>query len=189
MDVDLRASSRAFGFMLKPAISTPKRPTTFCLNFTVSCVAHASQASTGSSLTGFVRQGRSANDQCHLILRNPFELFPDFDLVSSEFLQILHHCTASEVYLRQRVCSRIDRGSLQAHSGLQHFVEASVACFLCSELSEEHADRLRLEIMVLPFNEMLCVPCVAAYFRNRYGCKTAKQDLDKALAPFEETEY
>jgi len=48
--------------MLKPAISTPKRLMTFCLSFTLNCAAHASQAqslSTGSSLTGFVSQGRS----------------------------------------------------------------------------------------------------------------------------------
>ena len=68
------------------------------------------------------------------------------------------------------------------------FWEVPMACFICSDWPEEHRDRLRLEIMDIPFHQMLCVPCVAAYFRNRYGCKTAKQDLDKAPAPFEETE-
>src|SRR5262245_42220270 len=55
-------------------MSSAKRPTTLCLSFTVNCAAHASQAqllSTGTSLTGFVLQGRSANDQWRNLIEKP----------------------------------------------------------------------------------------------------------------------
>src|SRR5882762_4539208 len=61
-------------------------------------------------------------------LKRTLRRTPSFDLVSKihssfpalrpRFLRsspILHHHTACELYLRQRVCSRIDLGSTQAH--------------------------------------------------------------------------
>jgi len=61
-------------------------------------------------------------------------------------------------------------------------------CFICSAWPEADRDRKRLEIEELPTKQIVCISCFAAYFQN-LGCETAKQDLEKALAPLLKTRH